>query len=319
MRLSWLLPIFVPMLFAASAKAEYPDKPIKLIVAFTAGGSPDTTGRRIAQRLTTDLHQQVVVENKPGAAGNIGAEAAARAAPDGYTLFLMANSHAINATLYTRLNYDPVKDFTPICRVSAGAALMVVPPSSPAKTVAEFVALAKSKPGKLNYGSGGSGSPAHLSAEAFRLATGIDYLHVPHRGAPEIVRALLAEQIDVGFPTFETAAGLVAQKSLRALATTGAKRARVLPDVPTMMEALPNGFVLEGWLGLAAPAGTPPQIVERLNAAMVEALKDPAFRDSLESGGNEVSYAGPAEFRDFIPKDVVKWRALIETVGAKVE
>jgi tripartite-type tricarboxylate transporter receptor subunit TctC len=318
MRLSWWLPIVV-VLFAAPAQAEYPDKPIKLIVAFTAGGSPDTTGRRIAQRLTMDLHQQVLVDNRPGAAGNIGAETAARAAPDGYTLFLIANSHTINATLYTKLNYDAVKDFTPICRVTSGAALMVVPPSSSAKTVAEFVALAKSKPGKLNYASGGSGSPAHLSAEAFRLATGIDYVHVPHRGAPEIVRALLADQVDVGFPTFETASGQVAQGTLRALATTGSKRARVLPDVPTMMEALPNGFVLEGWLGLAAPAGTSPQIVEKINAVLFEALKDPAFRDSLESGGNEVSYAGPTEFREFIQKDVAKWRTLIERVGARIE
>lgn len=320
MRWLALLSMLASLAFGGNALAEYPDKPVRIIVAFTAGGSPDTTARRVAQRLTAELNQQFIIENKAGAAGNIGAEAAARAAPDGYTLMMMANSHAINPALYRHISYDPVKDFVPICLIVRGGSMMVVPESSPAKSVAEFIALAKAQPGKLNYGSGGAGSPAHLSAEAFRLATGIDYLHVPYRGAPEIVRALLAGDVQVGFPTFEQALGQVQQGSLRALATTAAKRSRLLPDVPTLLEALPeNGFSLEGWLGLVAPAGTPPEVGQKIVAAMRHALEDPAFRESLQSGGSEVDFQDGAAFGAMLPVEVAKWKAIVDKVGAKVE
>lgn len=304
---------------AGPAAAQYPDKPVRLIVPFTAGGSPDTTARRVAQRLTQELKQQFVVENRPGAAGNIGAETAARSAPDGYTLMMMANSHVINPALYSKLTYDVVKDFTPICLIMRGGSMMVVPSSSPARTVKEFVDLAKANPGKLNFGSGGAGSPAHLAAEAFRQATGIDYVHVPYKGAPEIVRALLSDQVQVGFPTFETALGQVQQQTLRALATTGSRRSRLLPDTPTLLEALPNGFSLEGWLGLVAPAGTPPEVGQAIVAAMTNALKDPAFREQLESGGSEIDFRPGPEFGAILPGELVKWRKLVEGVGAKIE
>ena len=304
---------------AGPAAAQYPDKPVRLIVPFTAGGSPDTTARRVAQRLTQELKQQFIVENRPGAAGNIGAETAARSAPDGYTLMMMANSHVINPALYKKITYDVVKDFTPICLILRGGSMMVVPADSPAKTVREFVDLAKANPGKLNFGSGGAGSPAHLAAEAFRQATGIDYVHVPYKGAPEIVRALLSAQVQLGFPTFETALGQVQQKTLRALATTGSRRSRLLPDTPTLLEALPNGFSLEGWLGLVAPAGTPPEVGKAIVAAMTNALKDPAFREQLESGGSDIDFKPGPEFGAILPGELVKWRKLVEGVGAKVE
>jgi len=306
-------------IFAGQASAQYPDRPVRIIVPFTAGGSPDTTARRVAQRLTQELNQQFIVENKPGAAGNIGAEQAARAAPDGYTLLMMANSHAINQALYARINYDPLKDFTPICLLVRGGHMMVVPIESPAKTVNEFIDLARANPGKLFYGSGGSGSPAHLAAEAFRQATGIDYVHVPYRGAPETVRALLANQVQVGFPTFDTALSQVQQKTLRALATTGSKRSRQLPDTPTLLEALPNGFSLEGWLGLAAPAGTPAEVGQAIVAALTRALKDPAFRESMESGGQELDFLPGSEFGALLPGELVKWKTLVQSVGAKIE
>lgn len=304
---------------AGPAAAQYPDKPVRLVVPFTAGGSPDTTARRVAQRLTQELKQQFIVENRPGAAGNIGAETVARSAPDGYTLMMMANSHVINPALYAKINYDVVKDFTPICLILRGASMMVVPASSPARTVKDFVDLAKANPGKLNFGSGGAGSPAHLAAEAFRQATGIDYVHVPYKGAPEIVRALLSDQVQVGFPTFETALGQVQQKTLRALATTGSKRSRLLPDTPTLLEALPDGFSLEGWLGLVAPAGTPPEVGQAIVAAMSNALSDPAFREQLESGGSDIDFRPGPEFGAILPGELVKWRRLVEGVGAKVE
>lgn len=303
----------------AQASAQYPDKPVRIIVPFTAGGTPDTLARRVAQRLTAELGQQFLVENRPGAAGNIGAETAARATPDGYTLLLMANSHVINPALYTKITYDPVKDFTPICLLARGAALMVVPAASPAKTVGAFIELAKAQPGKLNYGSGGSGSPAHLAAEAFRIATGIDYLHVPYKGAPETVRALLADQVQVAFPTFDTAYSQVKQGGLRALATTASKRSRLLPEVPTMLEALPNGYSLEGWLGLVAPAGTPAEVVDKISTALAKAMKDPAFREALESGGLEASFETSSEFGALLPGEVVKWKSIVERVGARID
>ncbi|MDP1753173.1 MAG: tripartite tricarboxylate transporter substrate binding protein [Reyranella sp.] len=319
MRRTMLLSAAALFAFSGQASAQFPDKPVRIIVPFTAGGSPDTTARRVAQRLTQELNQQFIVENKPGAAGNIGAEQAARAAPDGYTLLMMANSHVINPALYAKVNYDPVKDFTPICLLVRGGHMMVVPLESPAKTVGEFIDLAKANPGKLFYGSGGSGSPAHLAAEAFRQATGIDYVHVPYRGAPETVRALLANQVQVGFPTFDTALSQVQQKTLRALATTGSKRSRQLPDTPTLLEALPKGFSLEGWLGLVAPAGTPPEVGRAIVAALTKALKDPAFRESMESGGQELDFMPGPEFGALLPGELVKWKTLVLSVGAKVE
>jgi tripartite-type tricarboxylate transporter receptor subunit TctC len=317
----WLALLSAACVFAhmAQASAQYPDKPVRIIVPFTAGGTPDTAARRVAQRLTAELNQQFIVENRPGAAGNIGAETAARAAPDGYTLLLMANSHVINPALYAKLNYDPIKDFTPICLLARGSSLMVVPNASPAKTVGEFVDLARAQPGKLNYGSGGSGSPAHLAAEAFRLATGIDYLHVPYKGAPETVRALLADQVQVAFPTFDTAYSQVRQGGLRALATTARKRSRLLPDAPTMLEALPNGYSLEGWLGLVTPAGTPPEVAEKIGATLAKAMKDPAFTETLESGGLEASFESASEFGALLPGEIVKWKSIVERVGARID
>ena len=317
----WLVLLSAACVLAhtAQASAQYPDKPVRIIVPFTAGGTPDTAARRVAQRLTADLHQQFIVENRPGAAGNIGAETAARAAADGYTLLLMANSHVINPALYAKINYDPVKDFRPICLLARGSSLMVVPTASPATTVAAFIDLARAQPGKLNYGSGGSGSPAHLAAEAFRLATGIDYLHVPYKGAPETVRALLANQVQVAFPTFDTAYSQVRQGGLRALATTARKRSRLLPEVPTMLEALPNGYSLEGWLGLVAPAGTPAEVADKIAAAVSKAMNDPTFRETLESGGLEAAFEGPNEFGALLPGEVVKWKSIVDKVGAKID
>ena len=224
-----LLAAVLSLCAAGAAHAEYPDKPVRIIVPFIAGSAPDVAARQAAQRLTAGLGQQFVVENKPGAAGNIGAEVAARAAPDGYTLMLLTTSHVQNKFLYARLNYDVARDFVPVTMITRIPSLMVVPPSSPAKTVMEFIALAKAMPGKLNYASGGVGSLAHLSAEGFRFATGIDYIHVPYKGAPDIVLALLGEQVNVGFPTMPTAVRPAQQGSLRALAVTSAKRTSVVP------------------------------------------------------------------------------------------
>ena len=306
-------------LVGVTARAEYPDKPVRIIVPFIAGSAPDVAARQVAQRLATALGQQFIVENKPGAGGNIGAEIAARAAPDGYSLLLLTSSHVINPFLYAHVNYDALKDFAPITMVTRIPSLMVVPPSSPARTVVELIALAKAQPGKLNYGSGGTGSLAHLSGEAFRFAAGIDYVHVPYKGAPDIVLALLANQIQVGFPTMPTAFRQAQQGGLRPLAVTGARRTRVMPEVPTLVEAMPNGFELEAWLGLAAPTGTPPAIVARLGAVLAVAAQDPAFRTVLGDDGSEIVLNSPAEFAQLILKEQASRQALIKRIGVKLE
>lgn len=314
-----LLAATLSLLAVGAARAEYPDKPVRIIVPFIAGSAPDVAARQVAQRLTSGLGQQFIVDNKPGVAGSIGAEVAARATPDGYTLLLFTSSHVLNRFLYARVNYDALKDFAPITMITRIPSLMVVPPSSPAKSVAEFIALAKASPGKLNYGSGGVGSLAHLSAEAFRFAAGIDYVHVPYKGAPDIVLALLAGQIQVGFPTMPTAFRPAQQGSLRALAVTSAKRTTVMPEVPTLIEAMPNGFDLDAWLSLAAPAGTPPDIVERIYATLAAALKDQSFRDALGGDGSEIVINTPKDFSAQLQSESAKGEALIKRVGVKLE
>jgi len=319
MRLLSLLALAAVSLAAGSARAEYPDRPVKIIVAYIAGSAPDVAARQAADRLTAGLGQQFVIDNRPGASGNIGAEIAARAAPDGYTLLLMTGGYIVNPLLYAKVGYDPQKDFAPITVITRLPSLMVVPPSSPARTVAEFTALAKSKPGKLNYGSGGVASLANLSAQAFRLAVDIDYVHVPYKGAPDIVRGLLGNQVDVGFPTMPTAMRLVQQGGLRALAVTSEKRSQVMPDVPTLIEAMPNGFSQDAWLALAAPAGTPPAIVDRLYATLRDAANDSTFRSALSSDGSEVVFNTPAEFGAMLPGEIQKYQSLIKQLGIKLE
>jgi tripartite-type tricarboxylate transporter receptor subunit TctC len=314
-----LLAALLSLVAAGTARADYPDKPVRVIVPFIAGSAPDVAARQAAQRLTAGLGQQFVIENKPGAAGNIGAEVAARAAPDGYTLMLMTSSHVQNKFLYARLNYDVRRDFVPITMITRIPSLMVVPPSSPAKTVVEFIDLAKANPGKLNYASGGVGSLAHLSAEAFRHATGIDYIHVPYKGAPDIVLALLGRQVDVGFPTMPTAFRPAQQGNLRPLAVSSARRTRVMPEVPTLLEAMPNGFDLDAWLALAAPAGTPPDIIERIYATLRAALDDAAFRDALGNDGSEIVINSPKDFAHQLATETTKGEALIKRVGVRLE
>lgn len=314
-----LIAAVLSLVAAGAARAEYPDKPVRIIVPFIAGSAPDVAARQVAQRLTSGLGQQFIIDNKPGVAGNIGAEVAARAAPDGYTLLLFTSSHVLNRFLYAKVNFDALKDFVPITMITRIPSLMVVPPSSPAKTVAEFIALAKASPGKLNYGSGGVGSLAHLSAEAFRVAAGIDYVHVPYKGAPDIVLALMAGQIQVAFPTMPTAFRPAQQGTLRALAVTSARRTTAMPEVPTLIEAMPNGFDLDAWLALAAPAGTPGEIVERVYATLAAAVKDPSFRDALGGDGSEIVINSPKDFAALLRDESTKGEALIKRVGVKLE
>ena len=299
--------------------AQYPTKPVKMIVPFQAGSAPDVLARAVSERLGAAIGQAIVIDNRPGAGGNIGADAAAKAPGDGYTLMLATISHASNPSLYRNVNYDPVKDFAPVSLIARVPGLLVVPADSPIKSVADLVAAARAKPGSLNYASGGNGSQAHFGGELFRQAANVEIVHVPYKGAPEILTSLLSNQTAFAFPTFTTALPQVQGGKLRALAVTSPTRNPKLPEVPTMKEAMPNGFVLNAWFGIVAPAGVPAEIVNRLNGEIVKILRDPAVRERIGSDGTEVITSTPDEFASTIRADVALWADIVRKSGIRVE
>ena len=308
------------LITALPAAAQYPSKPVKMVVPFIAGSSPDVLARMVGERLSQKLGQPVVIDNKGGAGGNVGAEFAAKQPADGYTLMLATSSHLVNPSLYSKVNYDPVKDFVPVALVIRMASLLVVPLDSPAKNVRELIAFAKAKPGQLNFGSGDNGSQAHLAGAMFKSTAGLDIVHVPYRGAPEIITSMLSGSTQLAFPTFSTALPQVKAGKLRGLAVTGARRNPLLPEVPTLLEAMPDGFELAAWFGIWAPAGTPADIVKRLNAEITAVTADPEFRAKLAADGSEVFDAGtPDEFAGFVKSETAKWTKIVKDSGAKVE
>jgi tripartite-type tricarboxylate transporter receptor subunit TctC len=303
-----------------AAHAQYPNKPVKLVVPFIAGSAPDVLARSVADKLGARLGQAIVVENRGGAGGNVGAEFTAKQPNDGYTIMLATSSHLVNPSLYGKVAYDPVRDFAPVALLIRMPSLLIVPLDSPAKNVVELIALAKANPGKMNFGSGGNGSQAHLAGAMFKAAAGIDVVHVPYKGAPEIITSMLSGQTQLAFPTFSTALPQVRGGRLRGLAVTGAKRNPQLPDVPTLLESMPNGFDLEAWFGIWAPAGTPPDIVRRLNADIAAVLADPEFRAKLAADGSEVVTGGtPEEFAGYVKAETAKWARVVRESGAKID
>jgi tripartite-type tricarboxylate transporter receptor subunit TctC len=304
---------------AGAAHAQYPTKPVKLVVPFIPGSAPDVIARAIGDGLSKSLGQSVIIENRGGAGGNIGAEYGAKQPADGYTLMLATSSHATNPFLYKQVNYDLLRDFAPVTIVAKMPSLLVVPPALPANNVQELIALAKKDPGRLTYASGGNGSQAHLAGATFRTNAGIDIVHVPYKGAPEIVASLLSGQTSMGFPTFSTAVPHAKAGKLRPLAVTGSSRNPQLPDVPTMLESMTPGFDIVAWFGIVAPAGTPPDLVARLNADLVKLLGDPAFKARMSADGTEVVSSTPAEFRAYIQSEMVKWEKIVRDAGARVE
>jgi tripartite-type tricarboxylate transporter receptor subunit TctC len=301
------------------AAQPYPNKPVKMVVPFIAGSAPDVLARNVSERLAARLGQPVIIDNRGGAGGNVGAEYMAKQPADGYTLMLATSSHLVNPMLYPKVGYDPIKDFAPVALLIRMPSLLIVPADS-VKTVGELITLAKTKPGQLNYGSGGNGSQAHLAGAMFKSASGIDVVHVPYKGAPEIVASMLSGQTQIAFPTFSTALPLVRAGKLRGLAVTGPKRNPQLPDVPTLIEAMPNGFDLEAWFGIWAPAGTPPEILRKLNADISAVLGEPEFRAKLAADGSEVVVGGsPDEFSGYVKTETAKWTKVVKDSGAKVE
>jgi tripartite-type tricarboxylate transporter receptor subunit TctC len=317
-RLLRLLLLISCMAFAASSFAQdYPTKPIRLVIPYPPGGGNDTLGRLVAQRLSTALGQQVFVENKAGAGGNLGTGEVARAKPDGYTLTLGFVANMAMTPHLGKLNYDPLKDFAPISMVAQGYQILVVNPAFPAKTVAELVALAKARPGSLNYASGGNGSPLHLVAELFKISTGAFITHIPYKGSSPAAAAVLAGDVQMVFGGVVSTLPFIKSGRLRALAVTSPKRIEAAPDVPTLVELGYAGVEASSWYGLFAPAGTPPAIIERLNKEMVALGKNPEHREQLFKQGQEAVYSTPEELASYVKAESTKWARVIKT--AKIE
>jgi tripartite-type tricarboxylate transporter receptor subunit TctC len=304
---------------SASIGQTYPAKAIRIVVPFPAGGTSDILSRAVGQKLTEEWKQPVIVDNRPGASANIGADIVVKSPPDGYTLLCASTIHTINPSLYSKLGYDPVRDFTPITLIAATSQVLAVHPSVPVKTVKEFIAYAKKRPGQLNYSSAGNGSQPHLTAEMFRARTGIDIVHVPYKGAPPQLADLIAGHVALTFATSPTAVPQVRAGKLRALGVSTAKRISALPDVPTIAEAGVPDFEASGANGLVGPAGMPPAIVERLNAAVVRIVKDPAMSKYLSDQGAEPWTTTPAEYSAYIKSEVAKWAKAVKDSGARID
>jgi len=307
-------------LMGAASAQGFPTKPITIIVPFSAGGTTDILARIVSQGLTTELGQSVVVDNKPGAGGNIGASLAAKAPADGYTLFMgTVGTHAINQSLYKKMPFDPVKDFAPLSRVATVPNLLVAHPSQPFKTVKEMIAYAKAHPGKVTYGSPGAGSSPHVSGELFRSMTGTDLLHVPYKGSAPAMTDLLGGQISVMFDNMPSAIQHVRSGKLRPIAVTTAKRSPELPDVPTIAEAGVPGYEATSWFGMFAPAATPKPVLDKLHAALVKVLGQPEVKKKIAEQGGDVVAETPEQFAAFIKAETAKWGKVVRESGATAD
>ena len=321
MRLRGLLAFaFLAAAASVTLAQPYPAKPIRIIAAQSAGGVTDALARTFAQKFNEAWKQPVVVENRAGAGGAIGTEVVVKAAPDGYTLLLSsAGPIVINQSLYPALGYDPLKTLVPITFVAASPLVLVTHPSVPAKSVAELIALAKARPGKLTYGSGGSGSPPHLTAELFNAAARVDITHIPFKGSAPSVLALVGGQIDLSFSTVVITLPQVQASRLRALAVTSPQRSKALPWLPTMIEAGMPGFESQQWFGLFGPAGLPPEIVAQLNFEATRIVSSPEMRERLATDGAEPGTLTQREFGAFLQADAVRWARVVKQSGAKAE
>ena len=306
--------------FSSSAQT-FPNRPVKIIVPFAAGGGPDIETRRMAPKLADALGGTVVVENRVGAAGIVAAEAVTQAAPDGYTLLAGSISQVVQKILRPGAKFDPLNTFVPIIQTSTSPTVLIVPIESPIKSAKELEAQIRANPGKMNYGSGGIGTAAHIAGSSFATVLKMDAVHVPYRGSVELMPALLGGQIQFAFPIAGTAVPQVKSGKARALAVTGAKRLSSLPEVPTMKELYGDElFVQESWGGLWAPAGTPPAIISSLHAATTKTFADPELRTAIQSGGSEVELsASPEAFAAFMKAETTKWARLIQMAGVKAD
>jgi tripartite-type tricarboxylate transporter receptor subunit TctC len=305
----------------AAEAQDYPTKPVRIVVPFTPAGTTDIQARIVAQHLSEALGQTFVVDNRPGAAGNLGSELVAKAAPDGYTLLMCTvSTHGINPALYgAKIPYDAIKDFAPVSLVSTVPNMLVVNPSVPVKTVPELIAYAKKNPGKLNFASSGSGTSIHLSGELFKTMTGVDMVHVPYKGSAPALTDLIGGQVDLMFDNMPSSIEFVRAGKLRAVAVTTAHRSPALPDVPTVAESGVPGYEATAWFGVLATGGTPKPIVDKLSAEIQKMVKRPEVRAKLAEQGAEPVGDTPEEFRTFIKAELEKWATVVKASGARVD
>ena len=304
---------------ATSAQSGYPDKPIRLIVPYPPGGSTDIAARVVGEQISQTLGQRFVVDNRPGAGGNIGMQLAATSDPDGYTIVVGTTAHAINMTLFKDLSYDTVKDFEPIALLTEVPLMLVVNPSVKAQTVEDLIALAKQEPGSLDVASSGNGQSTHLAAELFNAMAGVKMTHIPYKGSAPAITDVVAGHVQLMFDTVMSALPHVQAGKLRALAVTSAKRAPVVPDVPTIAEAALPGYEAIAWNGLFAPKGTPRAIIEQLNAETVKAVQSDKVKEQFASMGATARPTSPDEFASYVRNEVTKWAKVVTKSGAKIE
>jgi len=317
----WLAPLAVAFALSAGAAVGqgYPTKPIRFVVPYPPGGGTDVVARILTEPLAAELGQPIIIDNRGGAAGNVGTDIAAKSPADGYTVLFTLSSHTINPKLYDKLPFDVEKDFAPISLAAMIPQILVVHPSVPANNVKELIALAKAQPGKLNYASVGTGSPGHIAGELFKLRAGIDIVHVPYKGGGPAVTDTIGGQVQLLFVSMPAAWQFVKVGRLKAIAVTSAKRSATAPDVPTFVESGVPDFVVDSWYGALAPAKVPPAVVARLNAAFVKVLDLPQVKERLMAQGAEAAASTPAEFDRVIRDELAKWEYVIRAANIKPE
>ena len=314
-----LILVLASLAAGAALAQDYPSRPIRVVVPYSAGGSSDGPMRVIAQEMSKQLGQQMVVENKPGQGAMLGSAEVVKAPPDGYTLLLASNPNAISASLYSKLTHDPVEDFAPISLLASEQAVLLVHPSVPAKNLREFIAYVKQRPGKVDYSSSGNGSAQHLFMAMFASQAGIEMNHIPYKGSAQAVTDLLGGQVSAAMPGLAAMRGHIREGKARALAVTGAKRASAAPEIPTMMEQGMKDYELYVWMGMLAPKGTPAPIIERLHREFVTALRAPAVKTFMDGAAIEAVGSTPAEFGRFFREEKVRWAKVIKETGARVD
>ena len=308
----------LPWAYKAQAQ-PFPSRAIRIVVPFPPGGTSDILARSIGQKLTEEWGQQVITDNRPGAAGNIASEYVAKSKGDGYTLYInTVGTHAINPAIYAKLSFDPLKDFTNITNLVNLPSVLLVHPSVPVRNVKELIALAKRRPGDLQYSSAGSGAQPHLTAEMFKSMAGVDLLHVPYKGAGPQMIALISGEAALTFATAPSGVPLAKNGQARVIGVTSARRIPALPDVPTISETLP-GYIAIGWNGLAGPAAIPAAVLEKIHATVSKIVRQPEMRDKLIGLGAEPAISTPAEFADLIKTEIVKWAKVVKDSGAKLD
>lgn len=301
------------------AAQTFPSKPIRMIIPFSAGGAADVPGRIVTQKLSEAIKQQVLVDNRPGAGSTIGADAAAKAAPDGYTIFMISNTHFVSAALHKKLAYDSLNDFTPVTQITSAPNVMVVHPSLPAKSVKELIALAKARPGQIDYASSGNGSTQHLTGALFANMAGIKITHIPYRGSGPVTADLLGGQVQLAFPGIAGMLPHIKTGKLRPLGVTGSKRSPELPEVPTIAEAGVKGYEMVAWFGVSGPKGLPRDIQMKLHGDLLKVLKTPEMNKSLQAVGQEPAWQDtPEKFFDFLKFESDKWAKVVKASGAEI-